>query len=168
MKIISTLVFSLVLALSGYSQTEKKASPAKSSQATVNDVEVAINYSSPYKKGREIFGGLVPYNKVWRTGANEATAISFSETIMVNGEKVEAGTYALFTIPSEKEWTIILNSHSEQWGAYNYDDAKDVLRFTVPSQELKETVESFTITVNEEGVVSLMWDTTKVEFKLKS
>lgn len=168
MKTISTLFLSLAFMISGHSQSEKKASPAKTSRAEVGETEVVVNYSSPSKKGREIFGGLVAYDKVWRTGANEATTISFSETTMVNGTEVEAGTYALFTIPGKKEWTIILNSHSEQWGAYNYDSDKDVMRFTVEAEQVKAVVESFTITVSEKGLVEMSWDTTKVGFKVGS
>lgn len=166
MKIISTIVLSLMLVLSGYSQTEKRASPAKISEATVNDAKITVNYGSPYTKGRDIFGALVPYGKVWRTGANEATTLTITETGIINGTKLKAGTYSLFTIPGEKEWTIIINSHSEQWGAYNYDEKKDVMRFTTPRQELKNSVEGFTINVLENGSIEIMWDTTKVGFDL--
>jgi len=82
-----------------------------------------------------IFGELVPYGAVWRTGANEATTITFTGDVLVEGTAVPAGTYSLFTIPGGHEWTIIFNAENNQWGAYDYDEGKDVLRFTVPARE---------------------------------
>jgi len=167
MKSIYALFFFVFSMFSGYSQMKQKASPPKEAKAIVGETTVTINYSSPFKKGRSIFGSLVPFDKVWRTGANEATTLEISSDVQIEEKTLAKGKYALFTIPGEKEWTIILNSHSEQWGAYNYDAEKDVMRFTVPTQELKESVESFTINVDEKGVVSIMWDTTKVDFTVK-
>jgi hypothetical protein len=125
-----------------------------------------IIYSRPQKKGREIFGELVPYGDVWRTGANEATEITFYENVMLNGQKVEAGTYSLFTIPEKEQWTIIVNSAINLWGAYNYDKSKNVLTTKVKSNRTAATVESFSITFRptSEGANLLMgWDDTYVE-----
>lgn len=145
---------------------QQKASPAKVSKATVNGNDITINYSSPSKKGREIYGGLVPYGQIWRTGANEATTIELSKDAKIGDIDVKAGKYALFTIPTENEWTIIVNSNPKQWGAYSYDKSQDVGRFTVKSSSLGESVESFSIEISDKGVVSLVWDKTKVEFNI--
>ncbi len=132
---------------------------------------VRVTYSRPEMKGREIFGKLVPYGKVWRTGANEATEIKFYQNVELAGKKVKAGTYSLFTIPAEKEWTIILNSDLDYWGAYSYKEANDVVRVTAPSTETKSTVENFTIQFEnkgeKQGVMKLAWAKTVVEVPFK-
>ncbi|MFN2262079.1 MAG: DUF2911 domain-containing protein [Psychroflexus sp.] len=104
-----------------------------------------IIYSRPKKKNREIFGKLVPYGEVWRTGANEATEITLYEDVLFNGEKVEAGTYTLFTIPNEDEWQIIINEKINTWGT-NYDEDLDVIRTEVETKNTAATVEDFSIT----------------------
>lgn len=125
-----------------------------------------VIYSRPQKGGREIFGKLIPYGKVWRTGANEATEIRFYQDIELAGKKVAAGTYSLFTIPGEKEWTIILNSDVDYWGAYSYKAENDVVRVTAPATELNNAVENFTIQFNKKGEkggeMRLAWDKTVV------
>lgn len=146
---------------------QQKASPPKVSKATVNGNDITINYSSPSKKGREIYGGLVPFDKVWRTGANEATTIELSKDAKIGGQDVKAGKYALFTIPGKSEWTVILNSNAKQWGAYDYDKSKDIGRFKVSSTELDDVVESFSINLADDGTVSIIWDQTQVEFMIK-
>lgn len=132
---------------------------------------VRVTYSRPQKDGREIFGKLIPYDKVWRTGANEANEIKFYRDIELGGKKVKAGSYALFTIPGEKEWTIILNSDLDYWGAYSYNDKNDILRITAPAMGLKNTVDSFTIQFEsrgeKQGVMKLAWDKTVVEVPFK-
>lgn len=112
---------------------------------------IRVVYSRPARKGRELFGSLVPYDKVWRVGANEAPEIRFFEDVMLNGKKVEAGDYALLAIPGEETWTIILSEDVDQWGAYSYDESKDVLRVTAETSELEEAVEHFTIQFEGEG-----------------
>ncbi|SMD33117.1 Protein of unknown function [Reichenbachiella faecimaris] len=146
---------------------QQKASPPKVSKASVNGNDITINYSSPSKKGRVIFGGLEPMGKVWRTGANEATTIELSKDAKIGSLDMKAGKYALFTIPNETEWIIIINSEPKQWGAFKYDKSKDVGRFNVPVINLDEVVERFAIEVNEAGTVSIAWDQTKVEFMIK-
>jgi hypothetical protein len=125
-----------------------------------------VTYSRPQKGGREIFGKLIPYGKVWRTGANEATEIKFYQDIELAGKKVAAGTYSLLTIPGEKEWTIILNSDLDYWGAYSYKAENDVVRVTAPATALNTTVENFTIQFNNKGEkggeMKLAWDKTVV------
>ncbi|WP_127846450.1 DUF2911 domain-containing protein [Psychroflexus aestuariivivens] len=104
-----------------------------------------IIYSRPKKKNREIFGKLVPYGEVWRTGANEATEITFYEDVLFNGEKIDAGTYTLFTIPNKKQWEIIINEKINTWGT-NYDEDLDVIRTKVETRNTAATVEDFSIT----------------------
>lgn len=130
---------------------------------------VRVMYSRPAKNGREVFGELVPYGKVWRNGANEAPEIKFYEDVKLNGKSVKAGSYALLSIPGEKEWTFILSSDVDQWGAYSYDEAKDVLRVNAPASQLSKPVEHFTIQFEgkgkgqKEGVMKVAWDQTLVE-----
>ncbi len=128
---------------------------------------VRITYSRPAKKEREIFGKLIPYNEVWRTGANESTEIKFFKDVIIQGKKVKAGTYSLFTIPNANEWLIIINSDVDFWGAYSYNQANDILRVTVPVKNSVEVIENFSIQLSKvnssEAVVRLAWDTTLVE-----
>jgi len=125
-----------------------------------------VIYSRPKKAGRAVFGKLVPYGKIWRTGANEATEIKFYQDIELAGKKVKAGTYSLFTVPGEKEWTIILNSDLDYWGAYSYKTEKDVVRITAWAEEANNAVEDFTIQFEKKGVnggvMMLAWDKTVV------
>ena len=95
---------------------------------TAGLTDVTITYSRPGVKGRQIWGGLVPYDKVWRTGANEATTIAFTDDVTINGQPLPKGTYSLHTIPGKDEWTIVFNNTANQWGSFNYDPAKDALR----------------------------------------
>ena len=128
---------------------------------------VRVIYSRPQKKGRKIFGNKVQYGKVWRTGANEAAEIKFYKDVTIGGKKVKAGTYSLFTIPGEKEWTIIINSDLDYWGAYSYKEQNDILRTTVKSKKMEGNVEAFTIQFdangNKQAVMKLAWDQTLVE-----
>jgi hypothetical protein len=133
---------------------------------TIDGVEVVLEYGRPNVKEREIWGGLVPYDQVWRTGANEATTISFSDDVTVEGEPLAAGTYALFTIPGEEEWTVIFNEVAEQWGAYDYDSGRDALRVTVEPEE-HDHVESMDFVI-EDGSVVLRWEKLAVPFSVSA
>lgn len=128
---------------------------------------VKVYYSQPLKKGREIFGKKVPYGKVWRTGANEAVEFKAYQDISIGGKNLAAGTYSLFTIPGEKEWTIIINTELDYWGAYRYKQEHDVLRVTVPSSSMDKVVEAFSVRFEDMGdskaVMRLAWDQTLVE-----
>jgi hypothetical protein len=144
------------------------ASPADIAlYSSQGDSKVKVVYSRPQKKGRAVFGGeLVPYGKVWRTGANEATTITFHQDVMFGDNYVPAGTYALFTQPGEDVWQVMLNGQANQWGAYNMDPAKTVATTQGLVSELDEVVEAFAITYKEvEGGVHLVmaWDQTMVE-----
>jgi Protein of unknown function (DUF2911) len=106
-------------------------SPAASVSQTVGLTDISVTYHRPGVKGRVIWGALEPYDKVWRAGANEATTISFSDDVTIDGKPVKAGMYAFFVIPRQGDWTVILNSEAKQWGAFRYDSTKDVVKFSV-------------------------------------
>jgi hypothetical protein len=133
MRKTSLLALSLLLATTAFAQQLRspRTSPSASLTQTVGLTDITIKYSRPGVKGREIWGGLVPFDAVWRTGANEATTISFSDDVLINGQKLAKGTYSLHTIPNPNEWTIIFNSVADQWGSYSYDATKDALRIKV-------------------------------------
>lgn len=128
---------------------------------------VRVLYSRPAANGREIFGKLVPFEKVWRAGADEATEIKFYQDATIGGKKVKAGTYALFTIPGEKEWTIILSSDLDYWGAYKYRESADVLRVTAPATKAAAPIENFSIVFekvsDKAAKMYLGWASTVVE-----
>ncbi len=111
-----------------------QVSPAASVTQTVGLTEISVTYHRPGVKGRVIWGKLVPYDKAWRAGANEATTVSFSDDVTIAGKAVKAGMYALFVIPRLGDWTVILNSDAKQWGAFRYDSTKDVVKFSVKSE----------------------------------
>jgi hypothetical protein len=142
------------------------ASPAGTVKQRVGVTDIEVNYSRPSMKGRAIFGGLEAYGKVWRTGANNATKITFSTPVKFGGVDVPAGSYALFTIPDKTEWTVILNKVTGQWGAYAYDEKNDVARATAQPVSLSRAVETFTISFNHlkdsSAVLELAWENTLV------
>ena len=134
MKHFSTLLLALVLMASSCT-SEKIASPAKTTDGRIGTVQIEINYGAPSARGREIFGALVPYNEVWRTGANENTTVSFSEPVRILGQDVPSGTYGLFTTPGRDEWMLHLNSEYEEWGAYGYNEQNNILnRIILPKK----------------------------------
>lgn len=150
-------------------QPENRVSPLSVVTSRYKDTYLKIVYSQPHKNDRELFGSLVPYGKVWRTGANEATEITVTRDIKVNDKDLKAGTYSLFTIPDEGKWTIIFNLDQGLWGSYNYNELRDVFRFEVPVTETDRLYEAFTIAIdskNEAADISLMWGNTKVSFPI--
>lgn len=176
MRTLPFLLASLTLSATALAQTAQspiqmpQASPAASVSLSVGPATVAIEYHRPAVKGRAIWGALVPYAQVWRTGANEATRIRFSDPVRVQGKDVPAGTYALFAIPTEKSWTIILNKKAEQWGAFNYAQADDQLRFEVsPSPIAAQEWLRYTIEPKSESSASvqLAWEKLAVEFTIE-
>jgi hypothetical protein len=146
-------------------------SPACTIKQRVGLTDIEVVYSRPSMKGRQIFGSLVPYGTVWRTGANAATKVSFSTAVKLNGTAVPAGTYALYTIPGENEWTIILNKGVGQSGT-QYDEKADVTRFKATPMKLPDlTLETFTIEFNqirdESAVLNLVWENTFVPIEVQ-
>ena len=127
-------------------------------------VMARVIYSRPQKNGRIIFGDLVEYGKIWRLGANEATEIEFYKNATIDGKKVAKGRYTLYAIPAESSWTIILNKDNDTWGAFKYDQSKDVLRTTVPVQKLNEAVEALSMTFEKSDSgcnLVIAWDNVK-------
>jgi hypothetical protein len=153
----------------------KRPSPPAIATGKIKDATITINYSSPSVKGRQIFGGLVPYNKLWRAGANEATLFSTDKEIEVEGKKLPAGKYSLFMLPTEKEWTVYFNSETGQWGDTNNGDAnmdpkKVVLEVKVKPKEQKDVQEKLVYTISDKVMdkgFALSWDKTKVFVSVK-
>ena len=140
-------------------------SPRKEMTGNAEGIEVVVNYGSPSVKERDIWGSLVPYNEVWRTGANEATTFTIEQDILVQGQPLPAGIYGLFTIPGEDEWTVIFNSVSDQWGAYEYDEGEDVLRVQVEPQKAAVNSETLDFIVQDDLVI-LFWEFLAVPFEI--
>jgi Protein of unknown function (DUF2911) len=147
------------------------ASPAATLKQRVGLTDIEINYSRPGLKGRVVVGNIDPYGKVWRTGANNATRISFSTPVKLQGSSLDAGTYELFTIPGKDEWTVILQKAGGQWGAYQYKEANDTLRVKTKPVALANPVETFTIDINdirdESASLNLSWADWRVPVKLE-
>jgi hypothetical protein len=132
--------------------------------------KITLEYSRPNTKGRKVFGALEPYDVVWRTGANSATVIKFTDAVKINGHDVPAGEYGLFTIPNKTEWIVILNKTSKQWGAYDYKEADDILRFKVKPMVLKDKVETFTMqfanVLPTSAQLHIMWENTALAINI--
>lgn len=146
---------------------EPRVSPAASVTQTLGEATtITVDYSRPGAKGRTIWGELIPMEKVWRTGANEATTITVSDAVLIQGKELAAGTYGLFTIPGEDMWTVIFNGNAEQWGAYDYDESKDVLRVTVAPSEAHHAewlTFSFRNLAGATGEMRIHWGTVAVD-----
>jgi hypothetical protein len=167
------ILLTILLAISSqiFSQIDlPRLSPKAAVSQTIGYTEISVEYSRPSVHGRKIWGDLVPYNKVWRTGANEATVIQFTTDVSINGNKIPAGRYSLFTIPNEKEWTIIFNKVDKQWGAFNYKEDQDLIRFNVTPTE-NEFVESliyyFSDITSNSVLLNIAWEKIKVSFKIE-
>ena len=166
MKRISFLLLAVAMTITTFGQEKKPLSPKATVEGKIDAAKITIVYSQPSARGRKMIGGKDPYGKVWRTGANEATTIEFDKPVKLEGKDVPAGKYALFTIPNEKEWTIILNKESNQMGAFNYQEDKDLLRVNVPASKTSTFVETFNITIGKNDI-QLKWENTAVAFKVK-
>ncbi len=164
--LISTIAFAFILLLGVDANAQKfrglDKSPmdaAKYQTSRNAPILAKIIYSRPQLKGREL-NSLAPNGKVWRTGANEATTLTLYKDMKIGGKSVTAGEYALFTIPGEKEWTIILNKDANVWGAYSYNEANDVIRISAPVSS-GESLEAFSIAFSADNLY-LGWGTTRV------
>lgn len=164
-KISSILVCSLLVATAAFAQeTKKPLSPPAKADATIGGKHVTIDYSAPSKRERKIMGELVPYGKVWRTGANAATTLKTDGDLMIGSVHVPAGTYTLFTIPGEKEWTLIINKQTGQSGTV-YDEKQDLGRTKMTVKAVPGVVETFAINLKpsgaKKGTLSLTWENTE-------
>ena len=133
---------------------------------------IELSYSRPAMKGRKVFGDLVPYNKLWRTGANGATIIKFTDVVEINGKHIDTGSYALYTIPGTESWEIILNKGIKNWGSDGYKESDDVLKFKVPVEKMKTRLESFTMQfaniMPERCELHIMWEKTAVSIPINA
>lgn len=175
-KILALLVFAVGTVGTATAQIK---TPQPSPVATVKQAfglgEITITYARPASKGRVIFGDLVPYDKLWRTGANASSKITFSDDVLIEGQKLAAGEYALYTIPGKTEWTIIFHKNTKLWGLGGpgeYKEENDALRVKVKPAALPANVESFTIAVSDismnKCVISLEWEKTKASFTVET
>jgi Protein of unknown function (DUF2911) len=166
------LAFGLLLANVSFAQISTPApSPAATVKQSFGLAEATIEYSRPSLKGRKMMGStLVPYGKVWRTGANKIPNLILSKDVEIEGNKVPAGTYGIITIPNAASWTIILSGNSNQWGTYGYKDTEDKFKFNVKAEKTIAKEENFTMGFSdltlESANVFISWENTKVKFKL--
>jgi hypothetical protein len=172
-KVLGLALAGLLMPSLIYAQGDKskRASPPETATGNVMGATITINYSSPAVKGRKIWGDLVPYSKVWRTGANEATIFETSKEIKVEGKSLPAGKYSLYTIPGEKEWVFIFNSKTGQWGINNdesttEDPANDVIRVTVKPEKSATFNERMKFVVDRKGF-ALEWENLRVPVSIK-
>jgi len=167
MKFTTKTMLLLLMAFGMYNSLSAQVKlPAPSSTQTMIQEfglgKITLVYSRPNVKGRKIFGGMEPMDKVWRTGANSATMITFTEAVKIEGQDLPAGEYGLFSIPNANEWTVIFSKNAKQWGAYTYDQKDDVLRVKVKTKALKDNVETLTMqfaNVSEsKAQLQVMWE----------
>jgi len=166
------LIFSLLLTSGIYGQINKPSlSPRVKSVYEVGLSTVKLDYGQPSMRGRIVFGGLVPYDKLWRTGANRFTKISFETDVTVEGNKVPKGEYSLYSIPGKKQWTIILNKGINQWGTSGYEKSKDLVRFKVDTKLATNLRETFTIFFedysSDGATMVLAWEQTEVQISVE-
>jgi hypothetical protein len=168
MKLLRKIHFSLIalLIVNFINAQEKPTSTKEVVTGKINGATITINYGSPSVKGREIWGKLVPFNQVWRAGANDATTFETDKEVMIEGAKLPAGKYSFFIIPNDKECTIIFNKEAKQWGAYKYKENEDQLRVTVKQEVAKSKTEKL-VYVIEKDRVSLNWDNWIIPFSVK-
>jgi hypothetical protein len=171
MKSFFILTFTVCcLSFSSFSQLTPQPSSSQTIVQGFGLGTITLSYSRPNTKGRKIFGYVEPYDKVWRTGANSATVLKFSSDVSIEGHKVPAGEYGLFSVPGEKDWTIILSNKPKQWGAYTYSEKDDYLRFVVTPTKLSKPVETLTLQFENvlptSGELHLMWENTALTMHL--
>lgn len=178
MKKIILLSFVIIqsLTLCAQEKVQIKLTPASPSASFVQELgstTITVNYSRPLVKDRKIFGELVPFDQIWRTGASDATQFSVNKDITFGGNKLVAGDYSLFSIPSKNEWTIIVNTDTKLHGDSEYDEKKDIFRFKIASEKSTHFYETFTIEINDittkgEAFLKLMWENTMIKIPIKS
>ncbi len=176
MKNTLSLVFLVLLftGITSYAQQIQMppASPGAKISQKVGLTDIIADFSRPSTKGRKIFGELVPYGEVWRTGANGATILTFSTEVTIGGQKVPAGSYALYSIPGKSSWTIILNKNTKLWGAIGYKQEEDQIRFTATPSKTSKEYETFELSFNnltDNGAdLSIKWEQTRVDFRIST
>lgn len=177
---VGIVILSLGIYVVYLSLTTKSHSPAETASFESDSLSIEVNYSRPFMKGRLIFGtqkdgALVPYGQKWRTGANEATEITFSSDVTIADQSLKAGTYSIYTLPDEEEWIVVFSSKTRYWGASfsgePYDEAYDVVRVKGTVSQLAASVEQFGISLQEESIgqikMSFVWDLTQASILIK-
>jgi len=165
-KILIGLATLLTITATNIFAQQATQSPASSATGKIGNATITITYGSPSVKGRAIWGELVPYGKVWRTGANKATTFETDADITVEGQPLKKGKYALFTIPEKNEWVIIFNKTTDQWGSFNYKQDDDVLRVKSKPTSSNESVEALKFEVGK-NTVTMKWEKLSVSFGVK-
>ena len=173
MKKLIFLGFLMSLSLGIFAQLNiPEPSPSASFSQTLGFTKIKVDYARPGTKGREVFGKLIPYGEIWRTGASDCSTISFNDEVTIGGKKIAKGKYSLFSIPNVEQWTIIINTDTTLHGASGYDEKKDVHRFTVKPERSARFYETFTIElsdiVKDNGKLYLIWENTMVKFEIQS
>jgi hypothetical protein len=179
--LLNCIIFHFFITLSSTAQVKFPASsPTQTIRQEFGLGNIELTYSRPGAKGRKVFGDLVPYNKMWRTGANAATRLTFSDAVELDGRRIDSGSYVIYTIPGEESWEVIINKGINNWGTEGYKESEDVVRFKVPPVKTKTTTELFTIQLAniqpERCELQLIWEkrlvaiaiTTSVKEKLRS
>lgn len=165
LKKIHLLTFALLF-INFLNAQEKPTSTKEVVSGKINGATITINYGSPSVRAREIWGKLVPFNEVWRAGANDATTFETDKELTVEGSKLPAGKYSFFIIPNDKECIVIFNKEAKQWGAYKYNDKQDQLRFTVKQKVAKAKAEKLVYTIDK-NTISLSWDNWIIPISVK-
>lgn len=166
-----SFIFLFLFLSSSFAQELPQPSPRSELEQRVGLTDVTIDYSRPGVKEREIFGGLVPYDELWRTGANKATSIEFSKSVRIQDKEVPAGKYSFFTIPGKQKWTLILNKKTELWGTNGYKKKHDLMRFKVEPEDLGEKRERMTFLISDitpnSANIELEWANVRVSFPIE-
>lgn len=167
-KSATVLFAAMTISVNAFAQEAKKpASPPATATGKIKDATITIAYNSPSVKDRKIWGDLVPFDKVWRAGANDATTFETDKDITVQGKKLAKGKYSFFLIPKESgTWTAVFNKEAKQWGAYKYEEAKDALRVDVKTKPLQAKQETLVYKVNKNGF-TMDWDKISVPVEIK-
>ena len=169
--LLYTLALTFLIDLT-YAQIETpRTSPKASISQMIGVCKITIDYCRPSVRDRIVFGDLIPFGKVWRTGADEATTITFNHDISIKGKSIPAGKYSLFTIPNIDQWTVILNKEWNQWGAYSYNDNEDIFRVELPIEKIEKTelcTLDFTEITKSSGLLNIQWDTTGISIPIKT
>lgn len=170
--ILLVLLLSSLAAAQERENSQIAVSPHASVSQTIGNTVISIYYGRPAIRGRKMFGQIIPFNTVWPIGseANEATVITFSDDVLIEGEPLKAGKYSLYTIPRKGKWTLIFTNVPAQWGAYNYDSAKDALRITVEAQKgihIEQMMFYFTDVTSDSATIVFHWGETKIPFTVE-
>jgi hypothetical protein len=166
------VLFTFVLCIVSSAQQDKSKRPSPPAQAQCKFSDgktITVDYSSPRMKGRKIFGGLVPYGEVWRTGANDATTFVTTANLSVDGKDVPAGNYTIFTVPEQDKWTLIINKQTGEWGIpYKYE-ANELARVPMQTSKTSSPVENFTVSLNQSGnscTLQMSWESTQASVQI--